>query len=105
MVFLNPNYTEGINDKYLPADEYLSGNVRQKLSFAITKAAEETVSWVCIVGAAPIAVAGFFQYNGMTLEKFLWAWFKSSFLMAGPRVWKSENYYLVNLGKEDKKRK
>lgn len=65
----------------------------------------ETVSWVCIVGAAPIAVAGFFQYNGMTLEKFLWAWFKSSFLMAGPRVWKSENYYLANLGKEDKKRK
>jgi len=50
-------------------------------------------------------VAGFFQYNGMTLEKFLWAWFTSSFLMAGPRVWKSENYYLTNLGKEDKKRK
>ena len=65
----------------------------------------ETVSWVCIVGAAPVAVAGFFQYNGMTLEKFLWAWFKSSFLMAGPRVWKSENYYLVNLEKEAKKRK
>ena len=65
----------------------------------------ETVSWVCIVGAAPVAVAGFFQYNGMTLEKFLWAWFKSSFLMAGPRVWKSENYYLANLRKKEKKRK
>ena len=64
---------------------------------------QETVSWACIVGAAPIAIAGFFQYNGMMLEKFLWAWFKSSFLMAGPRVWKSENYYLTNLGKEDKK--
>ena len=24
----------------------------------------ETVSWVCIVGAAPIAAAGFFHYNG-----------------------------------------
>ena len=66
---------------------------------------QETVSWVCIVGAAPIAVAGFFQYNGMTLEKFLWAWFKSSFLMARPRVWKSENYYPTNLGKEEKKHK
>lgn len=64
----------------------------------------ETVSWVCIVGAAPIAVAGFFQYNGLTLEKFLWAWLKSSFLMAGPRIWKSENYYLSGLGKEKKKR-
>lgn len=41
----------------------------------------ETVSWVCIVGAATIAAAGFFRYNGMTLEKFLWAWFKSEFLM------------------------
>ena len=33
MVFLNPAYT-GENDgheKYLPADEYLSGNVRQKI--------------------------------------------------------------------------
>ena len=63
---------------------------------------KETVSWVCIVGAAPIAVAGFFQYNGMVLEKFLWAWFKTAFLLAGPRVWKSENYYLMQLGKEEK---
>ena len=28
VVFLNPNYKEGVNEKYLPADEYLSGNVR-----------------------------------------------------------------------------
>ena len=63
----------------------------------------ETVSWVCIVGAAPIAVAGFFQYNGMTLEKFLWAWFKSSFLLAGHRVWKAENYYFTEMEKGEKK--
>ena len=84
----------------------LAVGVAVGLYFGMSRIADrETVSWVCIVGAAPIAVAGFFQYNGMTLEKFLWAWFKSSFLMAGPRVWKSENYYLLNLGKEDKKRK
>ena len=64
---------------------------------------QETVSWVCIVGAAPIAVAGFFQYNGMTLEKFIWAWFKSSILMTGHRVWKAENYYLTELKKGEKK--
>ena len=64
----------------------------------------ETVSWICIVGAAPVAVAGFFKYNGMTLEKFAWAWFQSEFLMAGNRVWKSENYYLSALEKEGKKR-
>ena len=63
----------------------------------------ETVSWVCIVGASPIAAAAFFHYNGMTLERFLWAWFKTSFLLAGPRVWRSENYYLMQLGKEEKR--
>ena len=40
VVFLNPNYTEGLNEKYLPADEYLSGNVRQKLAAAKEKAEE-----------------------------------------------------------------
>lgn len=64
----------------------------------------ETVSWLCIVGAAPVAVAGFFKYNGMTLEKFVWAFIKSEFLMAGNRVWKSENYYLTAIEKEGKKR-
>ena len=63
----------------------------------------ENVSWVCIVGAAPIAVAGFFQYNGLTLEKFLWAWFKTTFLMSSRRVWKSENYYLNELTRGEKK--
>ncbi len=34
VVFLNPSHVEGVNEKYLPADEYLSGNVRQKLEQA-----------------------------------------------------------------------
>ena len=42
VVFLNPDYAEGINEKYLPADEYLSGNVRQKLTIARGKAAQAT---------------------------------------------------------------
>ena len=29
----------------------------------------ETVSWVCILGAAPFAALGFVKYNGMTAEK------------------------------------
>ena len=41
VVFLNPDYTEGVNEKYLPADEYLSGNVRQKLAIAQGKAAQD----------------------------------------------------------------
>ena len=61
----------------------------------------EFVSWFCIMGAAPIAAAGFFSYHGMTLEKFLWAWFKSEVLLAGKRVWKSENYYYLLLVKKE----
>ena len=73
---------------------------------ALTPAAgKETAGWLCILAAAPIAAAGFFHYNGLTLEKFLWAWFKSEFLMAGNRVWKSENYYLEAAQSEVKKRK
>ena len=41
VVFLNPDYNEGINEKYLPADEYLSGNVRQKLAVAQGKAEQD----------------------------------------------------------------
>ncbi len=40
----------------------------------------ETVSWVCILGAAPFAALGFVSYHGMTAEQFLWAWFRSEFL-------------------------
>ena len=41
IVFLNPDYIEGVNEKYLPADEYLSGNVRKKLAEAQTKATQD----------------------------------------------------------------
>ena len=41
VVFLNPDYAEGVNEKYLPADEYLSGNVRQKLTVAQGKAEQD----------------------------------------------------------------
>ena len=41
VVFLNPDYAEGVNEKYLPADEYLSGNVRQKLAVAQGKTEQD----------------------------------------------------------------
>ena len=52
---------------------------------------KETVSWLCMVLAAPFAAAGFFQYNGMTLERFILAFIRSEFLCAGQRLYKSEN--------------
>ena len=48
----------------------------------------ETVSWMCVLGAAPFAALGFFSYHGMTAEQFLWAWlrFESSTLYY--KLWK-----------------
>ncbi|MBQ3411866.1 MAG: PrgI family protein [Oscillospiraceae bacterium] len=40
----------------------------------------ETVSWMCILGAAPFAALGFITYHGMTAEQFLWAWLRSEVL-------------------------
>ena len=41
VVFLNPDYGEKGGEKYLPADEYLSGNVRRKLAEVRAKAESE----------------------------------------------------------------
>ena len=46
----------------------------------------ETVSWVCILGAAV-------KYNGMTAEKAIYAWIKSEFLMPKKLVFHSTNVY------------
>ena len=66
----------------------------------------ETVSWVCIVAAVPVAAAGFFTYDGMTFEKFLLAVFRSTMLCAGVRVWKSENeFYQRKMNKKPDNKK
>ena len=65
---------------------------------------KETASWLCILAAAPVALAGFFNYNGMTLEQFAWAFLKSEFLCAGERRFISKNFYyemLKRKGAED----
>lgn len=53
----------------------------------------ETVSWMCVLGAAPFAVLGFFKYHGMTAEQFIWAWMKSEILMPKRLVFRPENIY------------
>ena len=53
----------------------------------------ETVSWLCVVGALPFGAMGFVKYNGMTAEKFIWAWIKSEFLMPKKLVFHSTNTY------------
>lgn len=53
----------------------------------------ETLSWVCIVGAAPFAFLGFFKYHGMTAEKVLITYLKSEILMPKELKFISTNYY------------
>lgn len=40
----------------------------------------ETLSWMCIIGAAPFAAMGFVTYHGMTAEQFAWAWLRSELI-------------------------
>ena len=61
---------------------------------------KETASWACILAAAPFAVAGFFNYHGMNLEQFLWAFFKSEFLFVGERPYRGENFHYKALNRK-----
>ena len=65
----------------------------------------ETVSWVCILGATPFAAMGFIRYNGMTAEKFVWAWIKSEFLIPKKLTFRATNIYAEALNIEGGKRK
>ena len=53
----------------------------------------ETVSWVCVLGAAPFAAMGFIKYNGMTAERFVWVWIRSVFIMPRKLVFRATNIY------------
>ena len=57
----------------------------------------ETLSWVCILGAAPFAALGFIKYNGMTAEKFVAAWIKSMILTPKRLTFNPINLYYEDL--------
>jgi hypothetical protein len=53
----------------------------------------ETVSWVCILCAAPFAAMGFVKYNGMTAERLIRAWLRSEFIMPQKLTFRAVNIY------------
>ena len=53
----------------------------------------ETVSWMCVISAAPFAVMGFISYHGMTAEQSVWAWIKSEFFMPKRLIFQPVNIY------------
>ncbi|MFT9055956.1 MAG: PrgI family protein [Ethanoligenens sp.] len=70
----------------------------------------ETLSWVCILGAAPFAAMGFVTYHGMTAEQFAWAWLKSEILFPKRLSFYATNFYyeatkpvVTNHGREAKR--
>lgn len=67
----------------------------------------EAVSWVCMLAAVPFAVLGFVKYNGMTAEKFIWAWIKSEILIPKHLCFGDTNMYLqfMNEAEAEKKEK
>ena len=66
----------------------------------------ETLSWVCILGAAPFAALGFIKYNGMTAEEFVISFIKSEILMPRHLTFNSQNIYAEDFkGIIDKKLK
>ena len=66
----------------------------------------ETVSWMCILGAAPFAAMGFVTYHGMTAEQFVWAWLRSEVLEPKVIRFQPNNIYYEELKPElDKKEK
>ena len=65
----------------------------------------EAVSWICMLAAVPFAVLGFVKYNGMSAEKFIWAWIKSELLIPKKLCYGNNNMYrvLMHEMKEEKK--
>ena len=47
--------------------------------------------WLCVIAAFPFALGGFFKYNGMNLEQFLWAFITSAILCPKRLAFKSDN--------------
>ena len=53
----------------------------------------ETISWVCMLGALPFAILGFYKYNGMPAEQFIMAWLRTEFIIPKRMTFKPTNYY------------
>ncbi len=53
----------------------------------------ETISWVCMLGALPFAILGFYKYNGMPAEQFFMAWLRTEFIVPKRMTFKPTNYY------------
>lgn len=61
----------------------------------------EAVSWICMLVAVPFGILGFVKYNGMSAEKFIWAWIKSELLMPRKLCFGNDNLYWALLKEKE----
>lgn len=61
----------------------------------------ETLSWLCMLGAAPFAALGFVTYHGMTAIELAKAWIKSEIRMPRRLLFQGTNHF-YDKPKEDK---
>lgn len=54
---------------------------------------KEIMEWLVILVAMPLAMIGWFNYNGMNFEQFIIAILQSEFLYPQKRIYQSENLY------------
>ena len=63
----------------------------------------ETLSWMCMLGAAPFVAMGFITYNGMTAEQFAWVWIKSKFIEPKKVKFECDTFYNDTIQNSKKK--
>lgn len=61
------------------------------------KVSSEALSWIIPVAVVPFFFFGFKKINGMNMEKFIAAWFKSTFLIPRKLVLREDNVYKILL--------
>ena len=65
----------------------------------------ETLSWMCMLGAAPFIACGFVTYNGMTAEQFAQVWLKSKFIEPVKVKFECDTLYSTVMKKSKKEEK
>ena len=65
----------------------------------------ETLSWMCMLGAAPFIACGFVTYNGMTAEQFAQVWLKSKFIEPVKVKFECDTLYSATMEKSQKEEK
>ena len=61
----------------------------------------ETLSWICMLGAAPFIACGFITYNGMTAEQFAWTWIRSKFIEPQKVKFECDTFYHEAIQKQN----